>query len=147
MRDTKGKAHMQKTYTCKKTGKKFTEQEVMERRQARAKRQLRAQIFKGIIFIFIVMMGSKIVTEQKISMFEAEYASMQTVEIRLMPGQTVWTIAKELTPEHRTADVLYAMRSVNEGINFEEAKAYQDVVTFFVDGSIDLTTLTHLNFE
>lgn len=134
-------------YTCKKTGKKFTAEEVAARRQERSKRQKRAKLILGGFVMAVILVGAQFFFSPGVSAFNAQFKNMQTVEIRMQPNQTVWEIIETLTPDHNTREVLYAMKSMNEGINLEEAKAYSDVITFYVDETVDLTELTHLRFD
>lgn len=136
-----------KMYTNKKTGEKITEQEMMKRRQERLKRQKRAKLFAIGCFISVLVMGAHFLASVKVSALEAQFKNMYTVEIRMQPNQTVWSIIEELTPEQDTREVLYAMKSMNDGKNLSETKAYSDVITFYVDDAIDLSTLNHLNIE
>ena len=51
-----------RTYTCKKTGQKFTEQEMLKRRQERSKRQMRAKLFMAIFLVSFIAMGTKLLS-------------------------------------------------------------------------------------
>ena len=129
-------------YTCKKTGQKFTAEEVEARRQANSKRKMRAMFTLGAaagisLFLGIQAFGSMFPT------FDSQFENMSTVKIRLQPNETVWNIAEVLTPEHNTRDVVYAMKSMNEDVNLENAKAFSDVITFYVDEDVDLSALDY----
>lgn len=134
-----------KVYTCKKTGQKFTEQEVKMRRQEKLKRQMRAKLVAGMFIGALVTLVAVAFFSPQVGAFESQFKNMQTIEVRMLPGQTVWDIVEELTPNHSTREVVFAMRSMNENIILEEAKAYSDVITFFVDDTVDLSTLNHLD--
>lgn len=134
-----------KVYTCKKTGQKFTEQEVKMRRQEKLKRQMRAKLVAGMFIGALVTLVAVAFFSPQVGAFESQFKDMQTIEVRMLPGQTVWDIVEELTPNHSTREVVFAMRSMNENIILEEAKAYSDVITFFVDDTVDLSTLNHLD--
>ena len=134
-----------KVYTCKKTGQKFTEQEVKMRRQEKLKRQMRAKLVAGMFIGALVTLVAVVFFSPQVGAFESQFKDMQTIEVRMLPGQTVWDIVEELTPNHSTREVVFAMRSMNENIILEEAKAYSDVITFFVDDTVDLSTLNHLD--
>lgn len=134
-----------KVYTCKKTGQKFTEQEMVQRRQEKLKRQMRAKLVAGMFIGALVTLVAVAFFSPQVGAFDAQFKDMQTIEVRMLPGQTVWDIVEELTPNHSTREVVFAMRSMNEDIVLEEAKAYSDIITFFIDDTVDLSTLNHLD--
>ena len=69
---------------------------------------------------------------------------LNTVEVRIQPGQTAWEIIEVLTPEENTDRMLYEMGALNPDINLSDVKAYSDVVTFYVSPSVDAHSIEGL---
>ncbi len=138
-----------KTYTHKPTGKKYTEAEYIALRNKKAaqkRQQKRARfMFSGLILALVLMVGI-FVLPNRAEAHEA-FENMQTVEVRMQPDQTVWSIIEELTPNHKTREVLMAMRSINKGKDFDNVKAYSDVTTFYVDSSVNLSEVQGLKLN
>lgn len=138
-----------KTYTHKPTGKKYTEAEYLALREKKAaqKRQQKTMRFMTTCFAltFVLLMGIFMLPNRA----EAHgiFKEMQTVEVRMQPNQTVWSLVEELTPNHETREVVMAMHAINKGKDFDNVKAYSDVITFYVDPSVDITEIQGLTLK
>lgn len=135
-----------KTYVHKPTGQKLTEREYQAVRQQRAmkKRQRQTQRFMMISFVltFILLVG--IFMWPNRAEANGNLKDMPTVDVRIQPEQTVWDLVAELTPNHPTRDVVVAMNALNHGKDFDQVKAYSDVITFYIDPSVDASSIPGL---
>ena len=90
-----------------------------------------------------LIMGSFVLTN--IVKANNNFDHLNTVEIRLQPGQAVWNVIEKLTPEENTDRMLYEMGSLNPDINLSEVKAHSDIIVFYVSPSVDAHSIEGLD--
>ena len=132
-----------KTYTHKTTGQKITEAQYNALKNRKAA-QKRARLFLvSAVSSMALITGSFVLSN--IAKANNNFDHLNTVEVRIQPGQTAWDIIKALTPEENTDRILFEMGALNPDINLSDVKAYSDVVTFYVSPSVDAHSIEELN--
>ena len=131
-----------KTYTHKTTGQKITEAQYNALKNRKAAQKRARLLFVSAISTMALIIGGFVLANTVKA--NNNFDHLNTVEVRIQPGQTVWTIIEALTPEENTDRMVYEMQDLNPDINLSEIKAYSDVVTFYVSPSVDAHSIEGL---